>query len=500
MDAWSFGRGNTLAIAVAAVLIIAWPVVLVALVVGFGWYVVRPATNAAVRHWPATIALAVFVGLVVVLGPVAAAGATVGLVLGLAVDLVVLRVAFPDLFARFIAAPRARRRRRFQLAKTWPGVALAHGLASTTSEPHRLGNGSRRVTHVPVVRRITLGPCIDRVTFRPLAGQSTELWARQADALALAYGAVECRIGATSATHLHLDIVRHDPLTSIVPALPVAEDVDLDAVPVGLFEDGTVCTLRLEGNHLLVAGSTGSGKGSVLWSILRALGPAIRDGYVQVWGIDPKGGQELYPGRALFHAYADASPLEMVELLERLVALMEARAKRYRGRLLRKHRTTVAEPFLLVVVDELADLTNLEDRKLKDRAIAAISTLLRKGRSLGVCLVAAVQDPAKDVVPFRQLIPTRIGLRLAEKAQIPMVLGEGAREAGAYCDRIPHPGAEGVGYLVVPDRAEPARVRFSWIDDPHLNAMRMSYPAPVNVVEGQGDELSSDPTPWRDAA
>src|SRR5690606_18575440 len=137
--------------------------------------------------------------------------------------------------------------------------------------------------------------------------------------------------------------------------------------------------------------------GSVLWSIVRALGPAIRDGYVWLVGIDPKGGQELYPGRALFRAYADASAVEMVELLEWAVTSMEARAQRYRGRLLRKHRTTLDEPFIVLVVDELADLTNLEDRKLKDRAISAVSTLLRKGRSLGVCVIVAVQDPAKDV-------------------------------------------------------------------------------------------------------
>jgi S-DNA-T family DNA segregation ATPase FtsK/SpoIIIE len=301
--------------------------------------------------------------------------------------------------------------------------------------------------------------------------------------------------------HLHLDIVRVDPLASIVTALPVPELVDLDAVPVGLLEDGSVCTLRLEGNHLLVAGSTGSGKGSVLWSILRALGPAIRDGFVQVWAIDPKGGQELYPGRPLFHAYADASPEEMVELLELAVELMEARSKRYRG-VLRRHHTTLDEPFIVVLVDELADLTTIPDKRLRDRGIAALSTLLRKGRAVGVCVVCALQDPAKDVIPFRQLIPTRIGLRLAEKAQVPMVLGEGAREAGAYCDRIPHPGCEGVGYLVVPDRREPARARFGWVTDDDITTMARLYPAPINADGGhvQADELDDDDDGWSQAA
>src|SRR5690606_10315898 len=147
------------------------------------------------------------------------------------------------------------------------------------------------------------------------------------------------------------------------------------AIPVGLLEDGTVCTLRLEGNHLLIAGLMGSGKGSVLWSIVRGVCPAIPEGFVQLWAVDPKGGQERYPGRAMFHAYADECPEAMVELLELLVEVMEARAKRYRSRLLRKHRTTTDEPFIVVLIDELADLTNLENRKLRDRANAAISTL-----------------------------------------------------------------------------------------------------------------------------
>jgi S-DNA-T family DNA segregation ATPase FtsK/SpoIIIE len=497
MDPWTFGRGNTLAYVIAAVLIIAWPVVLVGLVLGFAWYVLRPTGKAAWKHWPATLVALAFLGLVLVLGPIEAVGATVGLVLGLALDLVVVRLAFPDLFARYVTAPWGRRRRRLRLVKTWAGVVIAHGLATTSVKTQRLGRGTERITHVPVIRRVTPGPCIDRVTFRPLAGQSADLWARQADALALAYGAVECRIGTAGRTHLHLDIVRHDPLTSIVPALPVAELVDLGAVPVGLLEDGTVCLLRLEGNHLLVAGSTGSGKGSVLWSILRALGPAIRDGLVQVWGIDPKGGQELYPGRALFHAYADASPEDMVKLLQDAVEVMEARSKRYRG-VLRRHHTTAAEPFILIVVDELADLTTIPNKQVRDKGIAALSTLLRKGRAVGVCVVCALQDPAKDVIPFRQLIPTRIGLRLAEKAQIPMVLGEGAREAGAYCDRIPHPGAEGIGYLVVPDRGEPARARFGYVTDADIAEMVELYPAPVNVEHGQADELDGDA--WPEAA
>jgi S-DNA-T family DNA segregation ATPase FtsK/SpoIIIE len=71
-------------------------------------------------------------------------------------------------------------------------------------------------------------------------------------------------------------------------------------VPVGRREDGQPWAVRLRGSHTLVAGATGAGKGSVLWSLIRSLGPGIRDGLVRLWVLDPKGGMELAPGAPLF--------------------------------------------------------------------------------------------------------------------------------------------------------------------------------------------------------
>lgn len=57
-------------------------------------------------------------------------------------------------------------------------------------------------------------------------------------------------------------------------------------------------------SHTLVAGCTGSGKGSLVSSLLRGLAPGIRDGLVQVWAVDPKGGMELAPAAGLFTQFA----------------------------------------------------------------------------------------------------------------------------------------------------------------------------------------------------
>ena len=80
---------------------------------------------------------------------------------------------------------------------------------------------------------------------------------------------------------------------------------------------------------------------------------------------------------------------------------------------------------------------------------SAIATLTSQGRSVGVCVVGALQDPRKDVISLRNLFSTRIALRLDESDQVDMVLGDGARDRGALADQIsllPHVGA-GVGYV-----------------------------------------------------
>ncbi len=73
-------------------------------------------------------------------------------------------------------------------------------------------------------------------------------------------------------------------------------------------------------------------------------------------------------------------------------------------------------------------------------------------------VVAAVQDPGKDVIGFRDLFPSRIALRLLEDVQVDMVLGRSARQRGAECDRIPA-SLPGVGYVVLEGVREPVRVR-----------------------------------------
>jgi S-DNA-T family DNA segregation ATPase FtsK/SpoIIIE len=81
------------------------------------------------------------------------------------------------------------------------------------------------------------------------------------------------------------------------------------------------------------------------------------------------------------------------------------------------------------------------------------------------------------VIGYRNLFPTKIALRLDEKTQVDMVLGDGARDAGAYCDRIPE-ATPGVGYVKVDGQREPVRVRAAYIGDDDIDIAAACYLAP----------------------
>ena len=73
-----------------------------------------------------------------------------------------------------------------------------------------------------------------------------------------------------------MELARRDALAAIIPAFAIPAAPDLRALPVGRREDGTLWTVRLHGTHLLVAGSTGAGKGPILWGLIRALQAAMQ--------------------------------------------------------------------------------------------------------------------------------------------------------------------------------------------------------------------------------
>jgi S-DNA-T family DNA segregation ATPase FtsK/SpoIIIE len=270
-----------------------------------------------------------------------------------------------------------------------------------------------------------------------------------------------------------------DPLSHPVP--PFEPTDDLRRIPVAVNDDRRPVTLPLLGNHILIAGVTGAGKGSVIWSLVAGCQPARQLGLVEIRAIDPKGGMELTPGAELLDVLVD-NPDDGIALLEEAVRDMDERAQRLADVGIRKltpgdpDQEDVlgqTEPLVVVLIDELADLLAATDRDVRRRAADSINALLRKGRAVGFCVIGATQDARVEVIGMRALFRQRVALRTADANQADMILGMGAREAGAETHRIPaaHPG---IGYLMT-EGGRPRRVRFSYLSDEDITELSAEH-------------------------
>jgi DNA segregation ATPase FtsK/SpoIIIE, S-DNA-T family len=389
----------------------------------------------------------------------------------------VWRRRFPASFARFVAAPARGRWRAWHYRRRW-GAVMTIGRLAPVYQGRVL---------LPVLGKVTSSGYTDRVAVRLVSGQSVADFAARADNLAHGFGAVLCRVRSAKAGALVLEFVRRDALADIIPALPIPAHVNLRALPVGRRQDGQLWLTRVHGTHVLIAGATGAGKASLLWSVVRAMLPAMAAGLVRVWAADPEL-MELAYGRAIFDRYGRyaADPEAVVVMLEDAVAAMQERAGQFAG----KHRehtpTTENPPFTVVLVDEVAFLTAyLPDKQLRDRVKAALATLTTQGRALRFCVIAALQDPRKEVMSIRNLFPDRIAMRLDEPEQVDMVLGDGARDRGALADLIPNNPATGAGtaYVRLETDPDPVRVRAAWVTDSDIAAMAAEYAPGLRAVQ-----------------
>ena len=449
-------------------------IIVVAVVLFAGWLLLA---WAVVKRPILGLPVAAFTGLVLLVGMHDAQALGIYLLAGLLVWRWKHRASFDRVLGRRVRSAWVR---WWVYERRWRNTMLLSGLGKRT----RVREG------VPRIAAVKSTPWADRVLVRLLLGQCTEDFERAAPELAHSFGASSCRVREDRPGRVWLEFMTNDPLRETVPALPVSENVDLEAVPIGLQENGEPWTVQVLGTHMLVAGATGAGKGSVLQSLLRGLGPEIRDGRVAVWAIDPKGGMELGPGRALYTRFAiptlDEHPYEAIAVqLEDVVKVMQRRSQGLADGLIRKHVPTTAEPLILVVIDEIANLTAyLTDRKVKERINQALGLLLTQGRANAVCVVGALQDPRREVMTLRSLFPTKVALRLDSPTEVDMVLGDGARDQGAYCDRIPA-SLPGVGYVRVDGVREPRRVRAGYVSDEDIAAMVVDYAAPRPGLNGE---------------
>jgi DNA segregation ATPase FtsK/SpoIIIE, S-DNA-T family len=385
-------------------------------------------------------------------------------------------------FHRHITGRARGKWRRWHYQRHWLAVMTIGRLASMYQGRLLL----------PVLGKVTSTPYTDRVLTGIVSGQSPEDFARRADALAHGFGALLCRVRTARPGWLVLEFVRRDALAQIIPALPIPVTADLKALAIGRREDGSLWLVRLHGTHLLVAGATGAGKASIIWGLIRALFPVLRTGLVRLLGADPKR-MELSYGREIFdtHGRYAADPIDIAAMLAQAVADMQDRAEALGGKQ-RDHTPTAEFPFVVIIVDEVAFLTAYHpDKALRERIKADLATLTTQGRAVGYCVIAALQDPRKEVMSIRNLFPDRIAMRLDEPEQVDMVLGDGARDRGAAAELIssdPATGA-GVAFVRLESDPDPVRVRAAWVTDHDIRAMAAQCIPPIVAAEPLAAEV-----------
>jgi DNA segregation ATPase FtsK/SpoIIIE, S-DNA-T family len=395
----------------------------------------------------------------------------------------------PDSFTRTVLRQvRSEWRRAMVYAWPWRRVMLFTELTKHT------GHTQRRV-HYPTLRRVRADGWRDRISVRLLHGQCAATYAAHAQELANSFGAHSCRVRVDRPRRIWLDLIHTDPLAQPLPVPALADPgagVDLTRVVIGRTETGRPWVLRLWGRHILVAGVSDAGKSSVMWAVLRALAPWIRAGLVQVIGIDPKGGMELGRAPGLFQKLVCTNGVEAVELLEHVATLTRHRAEALRKQGVRKWSPASGQPFVLLIIDELADVIAYQpDNTLRKRANAALQTILSQGRAPGVCVIGQIQDPRKQIIDCRHLFPLKIAMRLDEPEQVDMVLGDGVREHGAAAHEISE-DTPGVAWAKLDGRREPHRARAFHTTDTDLDALSAYVTA--------GHRAAFRPLPGKEAA
>jgi DNA segregation ATPase FtsK/SpoIIIE, S-DNA-T family len=431
----------------------------------FGWEVVREAWWV-LRCLPRLALLLLILAVVALVTGHAKTGGVSGLGLG-------LLLAWPRLsYGTWLDVSdraTARRHRRF-----WVGNATAVGLSV-----HPVGTGpdGRRTPRL-LRRGTTCRGGVATLRFRLAPGQTLDDVDRAAPALAALLAGHSVRVAPDGPTRAVVTLALRDLLAHPTDTPHPAETVPvgrhpLAVVPLGRTLTGEPWVVDARA-HTLVAGMTGAGKASVMWSLLVSLAPAVRAGLVRLVGVDLKAGMELTHADGLFSALA-TTPEQAVAVLEREADLLATRADAMAG-LERTHTPTAKSPHVLVVVDELAALTAyIADPMLRRRADTALRLLLTQGRAPGVSVWAWVQDPRKDTVPMRNLFPQMVGLRLKDAFETEMVLGEAATRT-APCHRI-DPRHPGTGYAITEDGTA-TKVRAHYAGDTLIHQIATEYPTP----------------------
>lgn len=214
----------------------------------------------------------------------------------------------------------------------------------------------------------------------------------------------------------------------------------------------------LDGQHVLIAGATGSGKSVLLNKLLYVIAGVNTPATAGLILIDPKR-VELIQWRALPHvrAYAD-NPAAAVAALDRAAEIMETRYTEMQRAGVRKY----SGPVLYVVIDELADLLLSDHGKVIEKRLQHLGQL---GRAARVVLIVCTQQPSRQCLraPIVLNITRRVALRCVSAIESRQILGvPGAEDLPRYGTGLcmSPGGLEAFRFDPVPDEKILDRVRY----------------------------------------
>ncbi len=292
-----------------------------------------------------------------------------------------------------------------------------------------------------VVGRIS-GPRVTRYELQLAPGTKVGKVAQLKDDLSYALATTEIRILAPIPGKQAVGVEVPNLAPNLVTLGDIFDDLPATASPLSVWlgkdiSGAAVWTDLARMPHILIAGTTGSGKSGCINAMLTSILLRATPDQARLILIDPKR-IELNYYESIPHLLTPvvSSPKEASAVLLNVVTEMERRYERLsqlRARNLPEANRALRRrgedelPYLLVVIDELADLMMVSPQEVED----AIIRLAQKSRAVGIHLVLATQRPSVDVITgmIKANVPSRIAFAVSSQTDSRVILDANGAES-----------------------------------------------------------------------